>query len=225
MRVRVSVIITNRNYKDYVNWSVASVLAQSYQASVIVVDEASTDGSLAVYDQYKNTPYVEFLLKGTAEGPAAARNAGIQHAWEKTDVFAFLDADDYFKREDAVSHFVQRFQISPKVGLVYADCELADYTTGKRIRIFREPFSFEALKERDIIGGNFAVSKTALAKAGKFRPEMKVAENYELARRVTKEFVAVHVPEDLIFVRKTNMALLTNVGDAEWDYYWRIADA
>lgn len=88
--LRSSVIIPVYNGAPYLAAAIKSVLAQTCPpAEIIVVDDGSTDDSAAVAQVY--APRVQ-CVRQTQQGPAAARNAGIDLA--TGDVLAFLDADD-----------------------------------------------------------------------------------------------------------------------------------
>jgi len=86
----VSIVIDNYNYADYLADAVASALSQTYyQCEVIVVDDGSTDHSLAVLKKFGNRIAVIRKQNG---GQASAFNDGICAA--RGEYIAFLDADD-----------------------------------------------------------------------------------------------------------------------------------
>ena len=87
-RPRVSVVIPVRNDGRFLGAAIESVLNGSYQVDeIIVVDNASEDGSAEVAQSYP-VRYVHHDVLGQA----STRNAGIAVA--RGDVLAFLDADD-----------------------------------------------------------------------------------------------------------------------------------
>ncbi len=90
-----SVVVTNYNYRDYVEKAVDSALAQSRPpAQVIVVDDGSTDGSPdRLRERYGDDPRVSLLL-GENGGQLAAFHRGLAAC--RADVVCFLDADDYW---------------------------------------------------------------------------------------------------------------------------------
>lgn len=90
MNDHVSVIIPVWNGAPYLADALHSVLQQEGpDLQVIVVDDGSTDGTAAVVQQFQ--PRVTYLYQAN-QGPAAARNQGLQLA---TGAFiAFSDADD-----------------------------------------------------------------------------------------------------------------------------------
>ena len=52
---KISIILTNFNKKKYLKKAIISVLNQSYQDfELIIVDDASTDGSNKIINKYKN---------------------------------------------------------------------------------------------------------------------------------------------------------------------------
>jgi hypothetical protein len=87
-----SIIINNFNYARYLPQSIESALGQTHpRTEVLVVDDASTDGSSDVIRRYADR--VIPVLQPTNAGQGAALNAGFRAS--RGDIVLFLDADDY----------------------------------------------------------------------------------------------------------------------------------
>lgn len=90
-----SVVIPCYNGAEYLRAALDSVAAQTIQPlEVIVVDDGSTDNSVAVAREWN--PSVRIVPQKNS-GPSVARNRGIDEA--RGDWIAFLDADDLWKPE------------------------------------------------------------------------------------------------------------------------------
>ena len=88
---RFSIIITSHNQAEFIADAVDSALAQNFASrEVIVVDDASSDESVGILEQYKEA--IEFIKLKKNAGASHARNAGIAKA--KGDFLVFLDGDD-----------------------------------------------------------------------------------------------------------------------------------
>jgi glycosyltransferase involved in cell wall biosynthesis len=87
----ITVVIPLYNRRDTICETVASVVGQrdASVASVIVVDDASTDGSAEAAARCPGCDVVRLKVNG---GSAAARNAGLERV--ATPWVAFLDSDD-----------------------------------------------------------------------------------------------------------------------------------
>jgi glycosyltransferase involved in cell wall biosynthesis len=87
----VSVIIPCYNAARWLGEAIESALAQTYKSvEVIVVDDGSTDSSLAIARSYGRHIRVEI---GPNRGSSVARNRGLTLA--QGEFIEFLDADDY----------------------------------------------------------------------------------------------------------------------------------
>lgn len=95
--VDISIIIPVYNPGKLIMRCLDSILAQrgGYEFEVIMVDDGSTDDSIAIIEGY-NEPRFS-LLHQQNSGPASARNKGIATA--KGKFIAFIDADDYWEPE------------------------------------------------------------------------------------------------------------------------------
>ena len=87
----VSAIVPLYNKGAFIRRTLASILAQHFEAfEVIVVDDGSTDDGPEIVRQCDD-PRVRLVCQENA-GPGAARNRGIQES--RAPLIAFLDADD-----------------------------------------------------------------------------------------------------------------------------------
>ncbi|WP_022683433.1 glycosyltransferase [Sphingobium bisphenolivorans] len=94
-RPYVSVVIAAYNGEQSVGRAVESALAQSVPVEVIVVDDASTDGTRERVGRLAAQDSRVRLIESPANGgPSTARNLGIAAA--NGDWIAILDADDAF---------------------------------------------------------------------------------------------------------------------------------
>ena len=92
----VSIIITAHNYTRYLERAIRSVLNQSLHRDnyeIIIIDDASTDETPQILENYKDECRVFRMEKNI--GLAEARNFGIRKAMGM--YVAFLDADDYIQ--------------------------------------------------------------------------------------------------------------------------------
>jgi succinoglycan biosynthesis protein ExoO len=93
----VTVLIAAYDAETFLHRAVASAAAQSLPvAEILIVDDASTDGTVAVAQRLSEAdPRIRVIALPTNGGPSAARNAGLDAA--TGDWIAVLDADDAFE--------------------------------------------------------------------------------------------------------------------------------
>lgn len=90
----LSIIIPVYNVERYLNKCLDSIFVDNkFAGQVICVNDGSTDGSLAILEEYAATyPNVEIISQSNA-GLSAARNTGLDHA--TGDYVFFPDSDDW----------------------------------------------------------------------------------------------------------------------------------
>jgi hypothetical protein len=114
-RPKVSILITNYNYEEFLPRSIESALNQSWlPMEIIVSDDGSEDRSCEVVQSYVDRGYPLVLVRGGHRGMAGCLNAA--YAVSSGEIVCLLDADDYFlpgKLEAVVS----AFQSNPDSGL------------------------------------------------------------------------------------------------------------
>ena len=99
MQELISIITPMYNSNDFVENTIKSVQTQTYQnCELIVIDDASTDGSAKIAESFATKDdRIKLIKLDSNKGPAAARNRGIKEAsgW----YIAFLDSDDLWHEE------------------------------------------------------------------------------------------------------------------------------
>ena len=126
-RPRASIVVTNHDYAQFVTDAVDSALAQTVaDVEVIVVDDGSTDESLAVLARYR--PLVRLIVRPNG-GQAAAFNSGWTVA--SGDVVVFLDADDLLE-PDLVERVLEVMDADPDVAKVQYPLHVIDASGGRR---------------------------------------------------------------------------------------------
>lgn len=93
-RSLVSVIMPVYNSSKFISEAIKSVLAQTYTNwELIIVDDASTDGSSEIIETFSAShPKIIYLKLIANSGPGFCRNKATEIA--KGDYIAFLDSDD-----------------------------------------------------------------------------------------------------------------------------------
>ena len=93
-RIKISVIVPVYNAQAYLRECVDSILSQTYQhIEVILVDDASTDDSGRICDDYGGQDERVRVVHKENGGPGSACVAGMKAA--SGDYYMFVDSDDY----------------------------------------------------------------------------------------------------------------------------------
>lgn len=133
--LKVSVIVPAYNSELYLAEALDSVIAQTFTDwECIIVDDGSTDGTLAVAQSYSTKDSRIKVFHQANQGPSVARNNAIAHS--TGEYIVPVDADDkiaptYF--EEALSWFHQHPETTLVYGLVqlFGDvnylCEMDEY--------------------------------------------------------------------------------------------------
>lgn len=92
---KLSVIVPVYNVEQYIDTCLESLVHQTYESlEIIVVDDGSTDGSLAIVKSYQERyPDLIQVFEKPNGGLSDARNFGLKHA--KGTYIAFMDSDDW----------------------------------------------------------------------------------------------------------------------------------
>jgi glycosyltransferase involved in cell wall biosynthesis len=182
----VSVIIPCYNQGQYLKDAIKSIEEQSYQNyEIIVVDDASTDDTKAVCQEFSRVKYVYAYRVGVA----VARNIGVSYAQGHT--LMFLDADD-FLYPNALEINLYYLQQYPQTAFVYGGYHLVD--EAKEITAHPKPNPQQAdiytalLMGNCIAMGGTVMFRRALFFRYHFDFRLKVCEDYDIYLKIARDY-------------------------------------
>lgn len=201
----VSVVMPAKNAAAYIGEAIASALAQEGVTEVIVVDDGSTDDTVAIMRSIRD---LRLRLKANdATGVSAARNLGARDA--RGDWLMFLDADDRL-RPDAVTTLLTAARAAPHAVLVYGDYNTIDSAgraIGRRglLKGRRKPSGnvLERLASGNFIvnGGIMLIRAEVFRAAGGFDVSLRYCEDWHCWCRLAATGEFAHVPKLLLDYR------------------------
>ncbi|MGE5446619.1 MAG: glycosyltransferase family 2 protein [Ignavibacteriales bacterium] len=115
---KVATVIVNWNKKDYVLNLLNSLKTLDYQNhEIIVIDNASTDGSVeAIKQQF---PRIQVIVNSENLGGSGGFNTGIKHALKKGGYkYIWLLDNDVEVEKDTLTELVETLEINKNVGIV-----------------------------------------------------------------------------------------------------------
>jgi glycosyltransferase involved in cell wall biosynthesis len=191
----VNVVIPMKDAAPFIGAAVASALDQPCVKRVIVVDDASTDGSAEIVAHINDERVT--LIRGTGRGVSTARNLGFAEIERLSDTqeaecswVMFLDADDRLV-PGATQKLLEG--VRDNCVAVYGDYERIDARGDRigrrRLLLRRGKPSGEIL--RDLLAGNFIVNGGVMLirhiqfrQAGGFDEALRYCEDWHLFCRL-----------------------------------------
>lgn len=106
--MKASILVAIYNAGQTLPRCLDSLLSQTHtDLEIICIDDASTDRSASIVSEYASRDNrIVFLRNATNQGPAVARNKGLEVA--TGDIIGFLDSDDWYA-PDTVARLVKVF--------------------------------------------------------------------------------------------------------------------
>lgn len=174
----ISAIICTHNREQYLGAAIDSLLSQTLEHyEVIVVDNASTDGTAAVAQARLAHPKVRYVMEETL-GLSVARNRGAQEA--SGEILAYLD-DDAEASEGWLAALVEVFEQNEKVAIAGGKVTLiwppnataptwlsADLSSGLGAYDLGDELTYITQPSLTPRGLNYAVRKSFLDSVGGF---------------------------------------------------------
>ena len=208
----VGVVVPMRNAERTIAATLDSICRQTHaKLDIVVVDDGSTDGSVAVVDEKIRQDRRVRLVRQQNVGVAAARNAGA--AATAAAFLAFIDADDLWAPTKIEFQLEAMRQGGPTVGLAY--CWFASIDQKDRVVSFGPQPLVEGNALKSLCSGNWIgngssllMRRTAFEKVGGYDPTLRArgaqgAEDLLMCFRVAEHTGFAVVPRYLVGYRAT----------------------
>lgn len=210
-------MVPAHNAERYLGRALDSIQAQTMaQWEAIVVDDGSTDDTLAIAEAYAaSDPRIRVHAHTTNQGVSAARNSALQDV--KTPYLSMLDADDRMEA-DQLAVLLNALEASD-YGLAFASYELYDDTgvlqpdhiqTVARLSFDHESGATQTLEEpfTALLPGSFIsnscvlVSTPSAVAAGGWDTDLKVGADRIFYLRLSRLATFAYVPQ--VLAKKEN---------------------
>jgi len=188
----VTVVTPSFNQAQFLEQAILSVLEQDYpQVEYMVVDGASTDGSVEIIRKYAGR--LAWWVSEQDSGQAEAINKGLRRA--RGAVVAWLNSDDLYL-PGAIRSAVAALEARPRAGLVYGETVSID-EHGQTINLPRyRQFTMLDLLSFNIIGQPAVfMRRAAMGQAGYLDPDYHYLLDHQLWLRFASMTEVCHVPQ------------------------------
>ena len=101
MKEKVAIVVTY-NRRDLLIECVNALLNQTEQVDIMVIDNASTDGTEGALQGYRDQKHVQYINTGKNLGGAGGFNFGIRKAYEQGYKYFWIMDDDTIPAENAL---------------------------------------------------------------------------------------------------------------------------
>ena len=209
--MNVAVILTCHNEGAFVEQAIRSVVAQTEARridEIVVVDDASTDGSPAILDRLAcEFPRLR-VQRSNGGGVSVARNIGIRET--RSPLVAFLDGDDYWV-DDKLECQLAILEADDRIGLVYSD--FVDFTEpdasdAQLVTVRRyhtgtsDTLAEYFVHDAPIMPSSVVIRRAVFDDVGVFDASMRLGEDTEFCLRVAERWRFQHVPGGLVYKRR-----------------------
>jgi glycosyltransferase involved in cell wall biosynthesis len=180
-----------------------------------VIDDGSTDGTLAVLDGIPDERLR--LLSFANAGLAVARNRGIEHS--RGEFLSFIDADDLWT-PDKLEAQLEVLRSRPAAGLAYSWTAFID--DRGRYLFAKEPQHFEGDVYTDLLrecfiasGSNVLIRRRCVESVGPFHERFRSVEDWEYWLRVAARWPFAVVCRYQILYRLSTKSMSSDVPTIE----------
>jgi GT2 family glycosyltransferase len=173
LKKKISVVIVIYNGEIWIKKNIDSLLKSNYPIDIIVVDNASTDQSIALLKEYKS---IKLIQNKNNLGFGKANNIGINSAINNGADAIFLLNQDTWVFENTITNLVEKLFENPELGIVSpmhysADETNLDSSFGTYYNKFEEETDLNSIRIVPFVNAAaWLVSKECFQKTGYFEP-------------------------------------------------------
>lgn len=183
----ISVVVPTYNRAALLDQAINSVLQQDYQQwELLVVDDGSTDDTMAVLRTYEKEPRIRGFSQPNS-GQAVARNRGLREA--SGQFIAFLDSDNLWLPHKLATQAAY-LASHPEVDVLYGDIETIDIEgrvlAGPSAQARHSGMVWKQLLVDNFVNFNTSVVRTEkLREVGGMDESVRRADDYDLWLRLS----------------------------------------
>lgn len=177
---KVSIITVCRNAEKHIESAIQSALSQTYpNIEYIIIDGASTDGTMAIVNKYRDR--ISKIISEKDAGIYEAMNKGIKFA--AGDILYFLNSDDRFCDQNVIRTLAAEFQNDQSLGIVYGEAEFTNIP--ERVSKTFQQGDFEYKNRLDLILKRVIpqqcvfATRAAYDKVGSFNTSYQICADYD----------------------------------------------
>lgn len=212
----LSIVIQSYNYKHYLPDAIDSILVQDFPSDdmeLIIIDDASTDGSPQIIQEYANRiPYIKVVQYEENKGTHYSINHSLDLA--RGEYIHWLAADD-FRDKHFLKRSMEALLKNPSIGICCSDFGYAEEKTGRSHLLSYSllpgtssplvlyPDRLLKLFQRTkfwIPGHTTIVKKESVIKYGKFNKNLREKCDWFLFHQIALHEGVIYIPEVLAYI-------------------------
>jgi glycosyltransferase involved in cell wall biosynthesis len=205
---KITVYITNKNYSDFLEKSINSVLKQNFKDfELIIVDDGSTDDSQKKIEKYRYLKNVRIFYR-KSQGLIKTINFCIKAS--KGDFILRLDADDFLD-ENALMILYNAITKSKDTALVYSDY----YTVDKKDRLINLNRNIDLKKHSKLFdipahGACSLIRKECLEDVGLYDSSVDRQDGFDIWFKFVEKYKIRNINIPLFYYRQHDKNLTKN---------------
>jgi glycosyltransferase involved in cell wall biosynthesis len=181
--MKITLITVVRNNENTIENTIKSILSQKYKdIEYIIIDGASTDGTIKVINKYKKN--INKFVTEPDRGIYDALNKGINIS--TGEIIGFLHADDWYPRVDILTNVSNEFTDNKNLDIIWGDVAFVNaknerirYCSGKNIN-----FNIGIMPPHPSV----FIKRQCYEKYGAFNINYRIAADYDLLYRLIVKY-------------------------------------
>ena len=187
---KFSVITVTYNAAGVLEDTIQSVISQTYHhVEYIIVDGASTDGTMAIVDRYRSR--IHTVVSEPDKGLYDAMNKGM--ALATGDYLCFLNAGDCFHEDDTLQQMVHTLHGTELPDVMYGNTAIVD-AEGHFLRMRRlsppDQLNWKSFRQGMLVCHQAFLAKRSLA--GPYNLTYRYSSDFDWCIRVMKKAQSFH---------------------------------
>ena len=205
---KISVIVPAFNNAIFIGHCLSALCQCNPVPEIIVVDDASTDGTAEIAEQY---PCTVIRLERN-RGAGYARNHGV--SFSRGDILFFLDSDILLEPE-TVGRIIEKFAMNPEVDALFGsyqkDTVPKNFFSQYKNLLHHFTHQNSSASATTFCGGFGAVRRQVFEHLSGFDESLRALEDIEFGYRMYKAGYKIRLEKDLQFTHLKSYTLSTLV--------------
>ena len=208
--LRIAAAVVTYNRKELLSECVGALLEQTYPVDILIIDNASTDGTRQELEELICQGKVQYINTGANLGGAGGFHVAVKEAVSRKYDYIWLMDDDTIPEKDALSALVQALK-DTKGNFGFLSSK-AVWKDGNVCRMNEQKFL-----DSEVINGKkftkcrqatfvslFLPSRVVLQMGLPIKEFFIWGDDVEYTRRISEKYVCYYVPESVVLHKTAN---------------------
>lgn len=204
---KITAALVTYNRKELLHEALEALMAQSFPVEILVIDNASTDGTEKMLEKWIKQGKIHYRNTGKNLGGAGGFCLALEEALKLGSEYIWMMDDDTIVKEDSLEKLLEQARLHPQAAFFSSKAIWIDGTQNRmnQQRLLKKDIGQKAIPCREATFVSLLVKSDAIYKYGLPVKEFFIwGDDIEYTRRLSFRSGGYYVPDSVVLHKTAN---------------------